>query len=265
METQITEDEYIQKIINIENLLKNYLLENYDINNSDISLKFTHTFQTKKANDTITNFLNLTPREKYLSSVIALFHDYGRFEQIKKFSSFNDFVSLDHADVAVEMLFNNNELNNFVTDLDEEEKEIVKNAIKYHNKLNVDPSLSEKQKLFCNIIRDADKIDIYRILSEDSRCQGLKVGKLIQEDLDNFYNNQLYKQKKEIDFYSDVLLHISYIFDLNFDISYKILVENCYVKKYIYTVLLFANFKVDKRLMECFEYIEKYLKEKASK
>lgn len=264
METCLTEEEYSKKLTLIEEKLKDYLASNFDMENPFISLKFKHTFETKKVNDLIVKSLNLTAREAYMSSIIALFHDYGRFAQIKSFNSLNDLTTMDHADVSVEALFNNNELDNFVTDLTSDEREIIKLAIKYHNKYCVEPSFSDKQKLFCNIIRDADKIDIYRVLSEDPKLNGLKKGKLEQEELDNFYNHKLYKRKEEMNFYSHVLLHVSFVFDLNFKISYKILEETNNLKKYIYTVLLFANFKIDKKLLDCLEYIEKFLKANAN-
>ncbi len=265
METCLTEEEYNKKISVIENKLKEYLVSNFDISNSFIALKFKHTFETKKVNDLIIKSLNLSIRDAYISSIIALFHDYGRFSQIKNFNSLNDLTTMDHADASVEALFNNNELDNFVSDLTDKEKEIVKLAIKYHNKYCIEPTFSEEQKLFCNIIRDADKIDIYRVLSEDPKLSGLKKGKLEQEELDNFYSHKLYKRKEEMNFYSHVLLHISFVFDLNFKVSYKILEETSNLKKYVYTVLLFANFKIDKKLLDCFEYIEKFLKENANK
>lgn len=264
-EEQKTEENiYNKKIIEIEQKLKNYLLENYDLNIPKISLKFKHTFKTKDFNEKIVKSLNLSPRDAYISNIVALFHDYGRFAQIKNYNTFNDLASVDHADLGIKMLFDNNELCNFINDLTDEELEIVKQAIKYHNKYVLEEGLTDRQKLFCNIIRDADKVDIFRILSENPYCDGLKIGKLEKEDLDNFYDHKLYRLRQEKNFYTEALLHISYVYDLNFSMSCKIIDETNSLKMYIYNVLLFTNFKVDKKLLSCFEYIQRFLKVRAS-
>lgn len=246
----------------VEQKLRDYILENYDINNNDIALKFTHTFQTRLVNDKITQSLNLTERQCYLASLIALFHDYARFEQVKKYATFSDLKSVDHGDLAVEMLFDNNQLENFVTDLTESEKEIMYFAIKNHNKFAIQDGLTDEQLLFCKIIRDADKLDIFRILSCDPRCENLPKGQLIEEELDNFYNHKLYKRRKDMNLYSVVLSHLSLVYDLNFDISCQILLVSKHIKMHMYSILLWATFKIDEDIIDCADYAERYLKER---
>lgn len=255
----------IEHLRAVEKQLKEYILNNYDINNDGIALKFTHTFRTKLVSDEICLNLNLSDRQIYLAGIIALFHDFARFEQFKTYNSFNDMATFDHGDKAVEMLFDNNQIKEFVNDLTDEEYLIVKLAIKNHNKLNLEDGLTKTQKLFCKIIRDADKVDIFRIIAFDPRCDGVKIGYLKQEDLDNFYNNKLFKKKEEHNFYDLALINISYLFDLNFDCSCTILQTEKYVKMYMYSLLLWANFKVDEDLIACFEYADKYIASRVNK
>lgn len=256
------EEDYNLKLNEIEQKLKNYILENYDVNNKDIALKFTHTFQTRLVNDKITESLNLTKRQCYLASLIALFHDYARFEQVKKYATFSDLKSVDHADLAVEMLFDKAELENFIDDLTENEKQIMYFAIKNHNKFAIQSGLTDEQMLFCKIIRDADKLDIFRIVSCDPRCEKLEVGQLIEEELENFYSHKLYKKTVNMNLYSKVLCHLSLIYDLNFNISCEILLNSKYIKMYMYSILLWATFKIDEDIIDCADYAEKYLKDR---
>ena len=266
MENEIQKEKniYEAKISEIADKLSNYISKNYDMKLEKINLKYHHTFRVKDVNDEIVASLNLSERDKYLSRIIALFHDYARFEQAKVYDSFNDLTTRDHADWAVELLFDNNELENFVNDLTEEEKLIVKLAIKNHNKFAVEEGLSEREMLFCKLIRDADKIDIMYIFSQSPRCDEYEIGTMKQSDLDNFMAHKLYVKTKTFNFYNRVMLGISFIYDINFKQSFVILDRENYLRKYLYTLKLWANFKIDENLIKCFDYGEKYVREKAS-
>ena len=45
---------------------------------------------------------------------------------------------------------------------------IIYKAINNHNKFEIERGLSERELLHCKIIRDADKLDIFRVKEEDS-------------------------------------------------------------------------------------------------
>lgn len=255
---------YFDKIKQIEEKLKNYIIENYDVDNEKISLKFIHTFNVKLANDQIVESLNLSDRDKYLATIIALFHDYARFEQIRLYDSFNDLLTVDHGNLAVEMLFDKKQINNFVSDLTQEELKIAYLAIKNHNKYAIEDGLSDRQMLFCKIIRDADKVDIYRVISSNFRADYLNKGTLEKSDLDNFYKNQLRKNSKEQTFYTRVITSLSFIYDIYFKKSYEIIYKNKYINKYMCALLLATPFKVEEELLDCFKYAENFVKEQVS-
>ncbi len=254
---------YVEKIKQIEEKLKNYIIDNYDVDNEKISLKYIHTFNVKLANDQIVESLSLNDRDKYLSTIIALFHDYARFEQAKIYNSFNDLTTIDHGNLAVEMLFDNNQIVNFVTDLTPEELEIVKLAIKNHNKFEIEEGLTDRQMLFCKIIRDSDKVDIYRVISSNFKAENFERGKIEQQDLDTFYKNELHKLRKEQTFYTRVFTSLSFIFDINFKKSFEIIHKNQYINKYMCALLLATPFKVEEELLDCFKYAENFVKEQA--
>ncbi len=254
---------YIEKIKQIEEKLKNYIIDNYDVDNEKISLKYIHTFNVKLANDQIVESLSLNDRDKYLSTIIALFHDYARFEQAKIYNSFNDLTTIDHGNLAVEMLFDKNQIVNFVTDLTPEELEIVKLAIKNHNKFEIEEGLTDRQMLFCKIIRDSDKVDIYRVISSNFKAENFERGKIEQQDLDTFYKNKLHKLRKEQTFYTRVFTSLSFIFDINFKKSFEIIHKNQYINKYMCALLLATPFKVEEELLDCFKYAENFVKEQA--
>lgn len=259
---QQTIDTYEEKLQSIEKSLKDYLYT-YDITNSKIALKFSHTFRTKNASQKIALSLGLQGRDLFLSNIIALFHDYARFEQIKQFDTYNDLLSIDHGDLGAKLLVEENHIQNFVDDLTEEEKELIRVAVKNHNKYSVEEGLTDRQKLFCNIIRDADKVDIFRIASSGSLPMNNNFEPLKEEDLISFKSQKLNKINKLQTFYTSIFNHLCYIFDINFKESFKIISENNFIRDYKYFILLWSDFKIEEELLDCFDEAIEYVKEKA--
>ena len=69
-----------------------------------IQLKINHTLRVVDLCERIAKSLNLTEEEIYISKIIGLLHDIGRFEQWKQYNTFRDQSSVDHADFGVEVL-----------------------------------------------------------------------------------------------------------------------------------------------------------------
>jgi len=90
----------------------------------------------------------------------GLLHDIGRFEQYRKYGTFQDSVSTDHANLSAEIL-----AAEFPFDT-KQDKEIILCAIKNHNKLEIAHNLSGYKLWFSKLIRDADKIDIFFEIQE---------------------------------------------------------------------------------------------------
>lgn len=51
--------------------------------------------------------LGFNEEDIYLAEIIGLLHDFGRFEQLRKYHSYNDATTIDHADYSIEQLFTN--------------------------------------------------------------------------------------------------------------------------------------------------------------
>ena len=67
-----------------EKIFLNYL-KHYDQNDDKIHLKIVHTWGVVQAIDFIVSDMNLKEEDKELARLIALLHDIGRFEQLKKY------------------------------------------------------------------------------------------------------------------------------------------------------------------------------------
>ncbi len=181
--------------------------------------------------------LELSQPDQNLAEIIALFHDLGRFEQFKKYSTFNDSISENHSLLAVNILREFDVLK----DLKSSEQDFIFRCILNHNRYKISEPDSEKAIFFSKLIRDADKIDIYRVLAEfyqdpqrhssvlnldmpDNQEYSTK----IMEALLNQRIAELQFAKTTTDF---KLLQMSWVYDLNFDMSFQLIEQQCNLQK----------------------------------
>ena len=67
----------------------NNYLKDYDCHNDKIRLKIVHTYGVVKESADIAARMKLSEEDTSLAKIIALLHDIGRFEQLKRFDSFS--------------------------------------------------------------------------------------------------------------------------------------------------------------------------------
>lgn len=215
--------------------LKKYL-QSYDIKNPRIALKVSHIYRVADMSKQVAEELGLTKEQVELAELIGLLHDIGRFEQIKRYDTFQDKLSVDHANLGVEILKENNLLSKFC----EEEKyyDIILTAIQNHNKFKIDNSLTGEELLQSKIIRDADKIDILNFLTFEEietiyKRPDITDVPITDEMFEEFFKGNQVERSKQITDMDDWLSNITYIFDINFKPSFKILQEKDYINKII--------------------------------
>jgi hypothetical protein len=96
-----------------------------------------------------------------LACITALLHDIGRYEQFRTFNTFSDHRSINHADLALEIIGRFN----LLSGISSENAKLIKTAVSFHNAKTIPDSLDEKQLLLCKLIRDADKLDIFNVVT----------------------------------------------------------------------------------------------------
>ena len=131
--------------------------EKYDLNDSNIKGKQKHSIRVMNISKEIAKKIELTQEEIEIAALIGLLHDIARFEQYKQYHTFKDNISIDHGDLGVEIL--NKDIRKYIET--DKYDEIIKLAVKNHNKYKIQEGLTQEQELFVKIIRDADKIDIF--------------------------------------------------------------------------------------------------------
>lgn len=230
----------------------NYV-SNYDLNNIKIKLKYDHSIRVMNLMMKYAKELGFASYEVELASVIGLLHDIGRFEQLKEYDSFNDKETIDHATLGVKLLFEDNLIKKFWSNKDD--YELIKFAIKNHNKLNIEKSDNEKFLKYAKLIRDTDKIDILYVygVSDELKVRSenisiskpilncIKDNKTVSYDLINNKNDEL-------------SVSFSYIFDINYDIC---------LKEFLYNLnILYNKLEYKEKFKEIYMLINEYVKNK---
>lgn len=206
-------------MIDIDKCMKifNDYVEDYDMNDEKIYLKYYHTYRVVENCINIAKSLNLNGEDTNICILTGLLHDIGRFDQVKIYGTFNDKESVDHASLGVEILKTNNFISEFVDD--KNIQDIVLTAIETHNKFEIDESLDDRTTMFCKIIRDTDKLDIFKIFLEGMLSVNHTDSYISDDVLDCLLNcKQLNDKdlKTKFDYY---LRQFAFLYDLNYEYS----------------------------------------------
>ena len=185
-------------------------------------------------------------------------YDIGRFEEIRVYNTFIDKDSIDHADYGVNILKSDNFIEKFVSD--DTIQNIVLVAIYNHNKFVIENGLDEKTQLFCKIIRDADKLDIFdNFIKMENKIKHTETF-ISSNVLASLLSNQTIKDidmQTEMDYY---LRQVGMLYDLNFAYSLNYIKQNNIANKLIDRIIEKNNHENDnlcKIKQKVLQFIEK--------
>jgi hypothetical protein len=125
-------------------------------------LKVVHTQRVRKEMKRLGTVIGLEGHALFLAELAGLFHDIGRFEQLRRFGTFVDADSVNHAALSVEVVLKEG----FLKDLQPADCSAVVAAISRHNMRSVPPSANWIENVLTLMLRDADKLDIWRVFHE---------------------------------------------------------------------------------------------------
>ena len=161
----------------------------YEKYGEKIELKIKHTMRVKKISKDLAESLNLSKEDVDLAEYCGLLHDIARFEQWKRYGTYDDLKSIDHGNLGYEILKKDHFINRFT----KKNHNTILLAVKYHNKYRVPKTLNERNRLFANITRDADKLDILDIPRSKKLIKlysgGFSCGEFNLKDTLDFWEN----------------------------------------------------------------------------
>lgn len=250
-------------VINRKNVINAFAeyVRNYDPSDEKIKLKIDHTYRVAGLCQRIAESLGLSEPDVDIAWLLGMLHDIGRFEQIRRFGTFNDAQSVDHAEFGADLLFKEGLIRKFAEGYyeecelaepeNQEDEQIIKNnehhnkdtgllemEIRQHNKYRVKEDLTERQRMFCDILRDADKVDIFKVNADipmeiiyDVTTEELKNGIITKELLESFYKKETVLKSVRRSAVDHIVGHISLLFELVYKESYRQAKEQGYVYK----------------------------------
>ena len=208
----------------------NYVMK-YDMNERMIAYKYSHSYRVVHQAEEICRSIDLDTYERDIASLIALLHDIARFKQWAEYKTFSDIDSFDHGDMGVKILFDEGEIKNYI--VDKKEYDVIKKAIKFHNKFNLDEKgMNEREIMHSKIIRDADKIDILYSFSTNRLLELKEDNEEISEVVKDEFFRHKGVHKDEIKSKNDDIVKLfALVFDLNYEYSKERILNEKYIEK----------------------------------
>jgi hypothetical protein len=211
----------------------------------NIHLKVEHTRKVCEIMDILAAGESLTPEEARIAAAVALLHDVGRFPQFRRWRTFRDSDSDNHARIGIEVLREQGVLEGLPT----VERLLIEEAVRFHNLLALPLRFKSPTSLFIRLIRDADKLDIWRVFldyfrqPEDLRPSAVTLGFPDRPGLTPACVRELAAGRvirlENIRVLNDFkLLQISWVYDLNFRSTYNLLQQRGHIPALAATIPL---------------------------
>lgn len=210
----------------------------YDASDPKIKLKIDHTYRVASLSKRIATSLNLSKDDILLAWTCGMLHDIGRFEQVRRYHTFFDAESVDHATFGADLLFKEGLLSRFIEpdgEAAESAIDILEKAIRVHSLFRL-PELTERELLFATILRDADKIDILKVNTQTrpedvynvttEQLKSASVSKEVKEAFDEHHCAKRSDRTSAIDY---LVGHACLVYELVHPISTQIVFEQGYI------------------------------------
>ncbi|MCI8454220.1 MAG: HD domain-containing protein [Lachnospiraceae bacterium] len=236
----------------------------YDRTDGRVELKIIHTNHVVAIMEQLCKERRLDPHLTNLALICAQFHDIGRFEQLKRYDTFLDHMSVNHALLSCRILWEDKILDK----LSKVDRQMVLTAIANHNKLEIDRSVPKDFLPLCKLIRDADKCDIFRVFAEENMVDvvGVPDSEVAKETISPAVLQAVCEhrcidktiRKTYLDYW---VSFIGYFFDLNYPESFAIARKQGYYRRPFERVT-FADARTGGQVEKVFSVIEHYIDER---
>jgi hypothetical protein len=204
----------------------------------NIELKAEHTLRVCEAIKDIGASLNLSGEEFCQAEITALLHDIGRFEQYRRYRTFADYQSEDHAGLGVQVI----RTEGILQDFEQANADMIIRVVGHHNRANLPQEEEARCLFFLKLLRDADKVDIWHVVTEyyqnsdNNRNPALELDLPDEDRVSDSAYEALMKgnlvQMMDLKSLNDFkLLQLGWVYDLNFRRTFQIVRERRYLEK----------------------------------
>ena len=204
----------------------------------NMDLKAEHTRRVCETIRDIGRSLDLSNEDLCLAEASGLLHDIGRFEQYRRYRTFSDYMSENHAVLGVKVI----QTNRVLDGLELAAADLILRVVGNHNRASLPVGEEKRCLFFLKLIRDADKVDIWRVVTEYYQNAGNKRNKTIELDLldvdrispavyQGLMNRKPVQMADLRTLHDFKLLQIGWIYDVNFPRTFQIVREKKYLEK----------------------------------
>lgn len=213
--------------------------EAYDTTNILIYHKVEHTLRVAALSERYAKALGMSEGDSDFAWLLGLLHDIGRFEQARRWGTFVDSQSTDHAELSGDILFRDGLIERFPqAGLPEDWESIAETAIRQHNKLKLPDEMDSRTRQFAEILRDADKTDIFRVIASipfeqrigSSKASFQDTGEASPEVMTCVFEHRCVPGKLRHSHFEGRIAHCCMAFELVFDISRRTVKEEGWLR-----------------------------------
>lgn len=198
----------------------------------NIALKENHTYQVCSNILEIGRGESLEEDDLRIAEAASLLHDVGRFEQYRQYRTFRDGASINHAELGAQII----EDYEVLSPLFPRERAIISHAVESHNVFAVPKTMPDDERFFLKMVRDADKLDIWRVFidyfskpeRERASAAGLDLPdkpKCSPEVLHQISDCKMVRLSAVKTLNDFKIMQLSWVYDLNYTTSFRLLDE----------------------------------------
>ena len=265
-------------------------VKKYNLEDEKIRLKAEHTYRVSALCEQIAKSIGLSDEDVELAWFLGMLHDIGRFEQVKRYGTFMDAQSVNHAEFGAALLFDEGLIKEFADcSVDGNEQiypessegnasclndekynmNLIRDAIAWHSAYRLPETMDERTRMFCDILRDADKVDILRVNVEFSFediynvpldvLRNCEVADAVMQAVDEQHAVFREWRKTPVDY---LVGHICLVYEMVYPETVREVVKQGYLNK----LLNFEseNEKAQRQFREIRNKMERYLSDKIS-
>lgn len=252
----------------VKNIFRDYT-DAYDSSDEKIKLKIDHTYRVADLCEKIARAEKMEAEDIDLAWLLGMLHDVGRFEQLRRYGTFIDGESIDHAALGADILFGGDGIIRAYI-ADDTEDAVIETAIRVHSAYRIPENLSRRAAKLCHILRDADKIDILKVnvdvpLEEiyNTTTEELRNADVTEAVMTSFYEHHAVLRSIKRTPVDHVVGHISLVYELVFPESFRIVETQGYLERLMH--FKSNNPKTNRQFREVRAEMRRFLQEKLHK
>jgi len=200
-----------------------FLSNKDEVSHQHIRLKYEHILHVCDEIQLLGRSFNMNSEELAFAVSIALVHDIGRFEQFEKYGTYADAESENHSLISIMIMDETGISKKFSP----EQLEVFHQSVLNHNKAAIPDSANGQVRFYSGLLRDADKLDIWRVSLEYNIFHKLRTGELPDnyivphELMTCFSEGKIIRLNQVQSFYDSILFRLSWLYDLNYSITLR--------------------------------------------